>query len=204
MGPENSGGGAFGKLGKETALQVLNSDRCQKIKGAAFGHIHGLQSSRGKDFFSNTAHGLGSEGQSFENYLSSLNLAPKPMFLCIAANGYSFNSKNRQKVESRNHTSATFVIVWPGSSQRPATDTFVYYAAGDGNPYLEKYFTEQRTFDLNASMKRCLVVKGTHHGAINSFNEGLFWQMRPENYIVSAGRKHGHPSKSIDSLYVRS
>lgn len=34
--------------------------------------------------------------------------------------------------------------------------------------------------------ERTSVAKGTHHGAINSFNEDLFWQIMSENYITSA------------------
>ena len=123
------------------------------------------------------------------------------MFLCIAAGGYSFNSETQREVKIRNDTSAFFVIAWPGTGKRSATDTFVYYAAGDGNSDLEQYFEKQGAFDLKASMKRSLVAKATHHGAIKAFNERLFWQMMPNNYIISAGDKFGHPSKSIGSLY---
>ena len=144
------------------------------------------------------------EEKSFTEWLSSLEAAPKPMFLCIAANGYSFNCKPPPPVQNRNDTSAFFVIAWPGSGKQLTPDTFVYYAAGDGNLKVEGYFASKAYLDLNASGKRILVAKGTHHGGLSAFNEKLFWQMKPMNYIVSAGNQHGHPSKSIDSIYERS
>ena len=121
----------------------------------------------------------------------------KPMFLCVAAFGDCFNNPEGNKPidgkvrdsDNKNATSAFFIIAWPGSPN------ICYYAAGDGNKEIEGHFYETNFLNAISDNERALVIKGTHHGAFNAFNADLFGQMKPRNYVVSAGRKFGHPSK---------
>ena len=120
----------------------------------------------------------------------------KPMFLCVAAAGDCFNNPNKDRLidhgikspDQKNATSAFFIIAWPGSPN------ICYYAAGDGNVEIEKHFQKTKFLETNSD-NGALVLKGTHHGAFNAFNAELFGQMKPRNYVVSAGNQFGHPSK---------
>ena len=119
----------------------------------------------------------------------------KPMFLCVGSARDCFNSNKHRRMDEKieesgekNATSAFFIIAWPGS------ENICYYAAGDGNKEIEKYFQETEFLDAGTD-NGALVLKGTHHGAFNAFNAELFRQMKPRNYVVSAGNQFGHPSK---------
>ena len=114
----------------------------------------------------------------------------RPMFLCIGANGYCFNKDmpvDNDITTEKNRTSAFFVIAWPGSKN------VCYYAAGDGNEKIEESFRAEGFFKADAT----LVMKGTHHGAFNAFDPQFFEQMKPQNYVVSAGKEYGHPSEFL-------
>ena len=158
----------------------------------------------GRDFFEGDKKLRPPEGTSFIDWLASLvsdGVNPqKPMFLCVAAAGNCFNNHRNQLIddgiknpEDKNATSAFFIIAWPGSK------TICYYAAGDGNEEIEKHFYKTKFLETDAD-NGTLVTKGTHHGAFNAFNADLFQQMRPHNYVVSAGREYGHPSKCFFGL----
>ena len=155
----------------------------------------------GQDFFEDAKETPSPRDMSFVEWSHSLvsdNGAnpKKPMFWCVAAARDCFNNSNNDQLiveginnrEDKNATSAFFIIAWPGSQN------ICYYAAGDGNMKKEKYFHEKKFLDANSD-NGALVLKGTHHGAFNAFNADLFRQMKPRNYVVSAGREFGHPSK---------
>ena len=109
----------------------------------------------------------------------------RPVFLCIGANGCCFNATD-QSVPDKNATSAIFVIAWHES------DKICYYAAGDGNPAIERTFAKGKFFRKDVQGEASL---GTHHGAQTAFVKDFFYEMKPENYVVSAGTQYGHPCK---------
>ena len=119
----------------------------------------------------------------------------RPVFLCIAANGFWCGATEaveviEDEVKKRNKTSAFFVITWPKTQQ------ICYYAAGDGNKLIEQVFADTEVFHYDNENKiGTLAAKATHHGALTAFNQDFFKELSPEKYIVSAGKQYGHPSK---------
>ena len=121
----------------------------------------------------------------------------RPVFVCIGADGYCFNNAERRSVPKKNATSAIFAMGWSGSNQ------ICYYAAGDGNRAIEKTFAAGKIFLQGAQGNDSLgtlVAKGTHHGALTAFVEAYFKEMKPGNYFVSAGKRHGHPRKFMQGV----
>ena len=148
----------------------------------------------GKDFFKEDTgrEHPESHGKPFSKWLHDLELTARPSFLCVAFNGYCYGTKERfySGKEDRNKTSAFFVISWP------KTNRICYYAAGDGNTAIERFFASQNFFGEDTQFPvGTLVAKATHHGALNQFNEEFYKAMSPQNYVVSAGKQYGHPSR---------
>lgn len=139
------------------------------------------------------------------------NLKPEmPLFLCVGACGSVFGHDARAGNNIRrpthctvdNYQSIMAVIVWwslPVDHNTGVVDIRLsHFMAGDAHRETEKAminFLKLKNPNPNNMGYPIEILKAGHHGSRESTSVELLKACRPKKFIISAGRKHGHPSK---------
>ncbi|KAM7195153.1 hypothetical protein V8F33_006827 [Rhypophila sp. PSN 637] len=133
-----------------------------------------------------------------------------PLFLCIGACGSVFGHDARTNNITRpahctleNYQSIMAVIAWCGVPD--VGIRLSHFMAGDAHNDTEKAMLNflklkgQNPDNLGYPIE---ILKAGHHGSRESTSAELLKACRPKKFIISAGRKHGHPSWQTVLLLV--
>ncbi|KAK7419843.1 hypothetical protein QQZ08_010677 [Neonectria magnoliae] len=116
--------------------------------------------------------------------------AKRPLLICIGAMGQVMGSVSKPITEATgdNYASIMMVIVWVPNTPTLNPSHVSLFSGGDAHmdtedlvlQFLQGYQVE--------------VIKAGHHGARTSTSARMLKMMRPNKFIISAGKEYGHPS----------
>ena len=136
-------------------------------------------------------------------FLSNAPFNGAPGFFCVGADGYVAGGRG-QNANTKNASSLMCLVIWP--RQQP-TDRWKIslYTGGDAEKPQELNLLEWLALPNNdfARIESLGCIKAGHHGSLNGTHYDFF-MLQPKTFIMSAGKKHGHPSKYILSLHLPS
>lgn len=197
------------------------------LSGLLFRIVHGHEKLIGVDFFtgtnllSNLQNGIGWKSNCWSN--GTQNIATfiteaarrhglsesLPLFLCIGACGSVFgydaqDARLPKRCTVDNYQSIMSVTAWWKPNQHTTTLHDIrlsHFTAGDAHGVTEDHMLNfLKPLQGVGKPIPIEVLKAGHHGSRESTSAALLNACQPKKVIISAGRKHGHPSMLLQCI----